>query len=186
MNDKEIVAIRCNMCYTMYESDEELAWFEDGNGTFRGCIKCGTDKWLMDLYKKDVEREEKKKMSKKLKATPVMRVWLVWIKDGCYDSVEVLANAFTNPSKAYEFADEYQKQQREFEEDESIVTWVNSISVNTEEPEMLHSHKYIVNVDFVIDALTPENAQELVECYIYENEDLCAIPPVINHVDEME
>jgi hypothetical protein len=38
MDEKKLVAIRCNMCYTMYESDEDLAWFEDGSdGGFRGC-----------------------------------------------------------------------------------------------------------------------------------------------------
>jgi len=52
--------VRCNMCYTIYLSDDDLnfsfrdeddglTWQEDENGYFWGCSKCKTDDYLMDL-----------------------------------------------------------------------------------------------------------------------------------------
>jgi hypothetical protein len=147
----------------------------------------------MDLYEEDMKGKKGKKMFEYSKTTtvkpvPVMRVWLVWMRESGFDSVDVLVDAFGSPSEANEFAEKYQKQMREEEGDEGIEVWVTSTRVNTENPEMTDNKTFIVNVDFVIKAHTAEDAKELVECYIYDdygNTDLCVIPPVINHVDEM-
>ncbi len=40
---------RCNNCMTYFESDDDLIDGEDEDGAFKGCPKCNTDKYLMNL-----------------------------------------------------------------------------------------------------------------------------------------
>ena len=42
---------RCNNCMTYFESDDDLEEFKDENSAFKGCPKCKTDSYLMDLKK---------------------------------------------------------------------------------------------------------------------------------------
>lgn len=41
--------IRCNNCYTEFKDDDGLTILEDKNGFYKGCHKCETDSYLMDL-----------------------------------------------------------------------------------------------------------------------------------------
>lgn len=40
---------RCNNCYTYFVNDNGLELFKDNEGYFKGCPKCETDAYLMDL-----------------------------------------------------------------------------------------------------------------------------------------
>ena len=40
---------RCNNCMTYFESDDDLEDMEDENGSLKGCPKCKTDSYLMNL-----------------------------------------------------------------------------------------------------------------------------------------
>lgn len=53
---------RCNNCETVFESDEELIIFLDDNGHGKGCPKCKTDAYLMDLeeYEGNVKMDKNK------------------------------------------------------------------------------------------------------------------------------
>jgi len=44
----KIDTVRCNMCIWKGE-EEDLVLFEDGDGFGKGCPKCETDAYLMDV-----------------------------------------------------------------------------------------------------------------------------------------
>ena len=41
---------RCNNCYQLFQSDDDLEQLEDDDGVFNGCPTCKTDEYLMDMY----------------------------------------------------------------------------------------------------------------------------------------
>ena len=49
---EEIIIVRCNTC--MWQGEEEdLVLFEDEDGLGKGCPKCETDEYLMDVIGDD-------------------------------------------------------------------------------------------------------------------------------------
>jgi len=45
--------IRCNMCYKIFNNEDELATLNDENGEFKGCPNCKTDAYLMEDFIKE-------------------------------------------------------------------------------------------------------------------------------------
>lgn len=49
MDEHQVPQVRCNNCMSVFDSDDDLELLPDGKEWFKGCPKCKTDGYLMDL-----------------------------------------------------------------------------------------------------------------------------------------